>query len=69
MDPSVDFALEEGFAAGVARSCSTGATLSSAKRLTKDGSSSAFWRASTNGRKVVHGVERQLGDAACAPPG
>jgi hypothetical protein len=26
-----------------------------------------LFRASTNGRKVVHGVERQLGDAACAP--
>lgn len=56
--------------AGVARSCSTGATLSSAKRLTKGGFLSAFCRALTNGRKVVNGVERQLGDAAaCVPPG
>ena len=53
--------------ASTARSCSTGATLSSARRLTKGGVLSAFCRTSTNGRKVVHGVERQLGDAACAP--
>jgi hypothetical protein len=55
--------------ASTARSCSTVATLSSARRLTKGGFLSAFCRASTNGRKVVNGVERQLGDAACATPG
>ena len=55
--------------ASTARSCSTGATLSSARRLTKGGFLSSFCRASANGRKVVHGVERQLGDAACMPRG
>ena len=69
MAPSVDFALEDGFERCRCRAFLLDrATLSSAK-LTKGGSLSAFCRASTNGRKVVNGAERQLGDAAYAPPG
>src|SRR4051812_34402072 len=43
-------------AAGVARSSSTGAMLSSAKRLTKAGSFNAFCRASTSASTIGFGV-------------
>src|SRR3954469_2077267 len=45
-------------AAGVARSCSTGAILSSAKRLTKGGSVSAFCSALTSASTIGVGVLR-----------
>src|SRR3982074_1680242 len=45
-------------AAGVARSCSTGLMLSSAKRLTRAGSFSAFCRASTSASTIGFGVLR-----------
>ena len=44
--------------AGVARSCSTGAMLSSAKRLTKGGSLRALCRASTSASTIGLGVLR-----------